>query len=121
MFTISNDKDLRLAYSLIRISNVPDSFIVSLKKEIRRINAIKQENNNIPTYLSESLDHYIEKIKLPEKIKDKESASNYFIKYYYLHYTPTYYDCTGQRFTNWYKIYKMNNRWVAYHSVSVDI
>lgn len=33
----------------------------------------------------------------------------------------TAYDCTGQAFTAWYRIVKMQGRFFAYHDVAYDV
>ena len=37
------------------------------------------------------------------------------------HYYPSAYDCTGQAFTSWYKVFARGGRFWAYHRVSVDV
>lgn len=39
----------------------------------------------------------------------------------YRHYYPSAYDCTGQAFTSWYKVFVRGGRFWAYHRVSVDV
>ena len=39
----------------------------------------------------------------------------------YRPYYPSAYDCTGQAFTSWYKVFVRGGRFWAYHHVSVDV
>ena len=60
-------------------------------------------------------------LPLPKDIKSAEEASEYFKEYEYIHYRQTYYDCTGQSFTAWYKVFqKPDGRFWAYHRIAVD-
>lgn len=71
---------------------------------------------------SYGMDGYVLKFPLPENITSAEDADEYFREYEYLYYRPSAYDCTGQHFTSWYKIFrKPDGRFWAYHSVSVDV
>ena len=70
---------------------------------------------------NESIDGVIEVFPLPEDIETMEEATEYFKDFEYIYYRPTYYDCTGQLFTSWYKIFqKPDGRFWAYHSIGRD-
>ena len=58
---------------------------------------------------------------LPEYIETMDEAVSYFEDYEYRHYYPYAYDCTGQAFTSWYKVFARGGRFWAYHRVSVDV
>jgi len=67
-------------------------------------------------------DSVIFKYPLPESIKTLEDAEEYFEEYELVPYRPTYYDCTGQRFTGWYKIFqKPDGRFWVYHQIDMDV
>ena len=36
-------------------------------------------------------------------------------------YVPSPYDCTGQAFTEWHRIFRINGKYVLYHSVGFDV
>ena len=66
-------------------------------------------------------DGYLEKVEIPEDISSKEIAEAWFEANEYRECTPSMYDCTGQSFTNWYKIVKLHDKLYAYHSVGFDV
>ena len=53
--------------------------------------------------------------------KTKKDAVSYFEEEEYMTCIPSQYDCTGQRFTCWYRIAKQNGRFYAYHCVGADV
>jgi len=72
--------------------------------------------------ISDDGDRCIIKLPLPSEIKTAEDADEYFMQNEYIEYEPTYYDCTGQLFTAWYKIFqKPNGEFWAYHSIHRDV
>ena len=69
----------------------------------------------------DGIDGYTELLPLPEYIETMDEAVSYFEDYEYRHYYPSAYDCTGQAFTSWYKVFVRGGRFWAYHRVSVDV
>ena len=67
------------------------------------------------------IDGYIELLQLPEEITTRETADEWFQYNEYMECVPSAFDCTGQRFTNWYKLIERNGRWWVYHSILVDV
>lgn len=67
------------------------------------------------------IDGEIVLIPLPERLTSLENAIEYFEDVEKLYYVPSPYDCTGQLFTNWYKVFKRNDRFYAYHSIGRDV
>ncbi len=65
-------------------------------------------------------DSYVMLIRLGE-FDSLSDADDYFVWNEYRHYIPSPYDCTGQAFTNWYKVFERNGEYWAYHSVSFDV
>lgn len=66
-------------------------------------------------------DGYIEKVYLPMRIKHRESAEEFFLETWYCECSPSMYDCTGQSFTQDYKIALQGGRYVVYHKVGIDV
>ena len=58
---------------------------------------------------------------LPEWLSTEEEANEYFKDVEYIYYRPTYFDCTGQLFTSWYKIFSKSGRFWAYHRICRDV
>ena len=141
MFVIRNKTDLQIAYWLLRdyqckhndetkklIEQMTpeqkekiERKIKSLKTEIRRYyrdhpvsDAVLVKDNGI--------DGYIIRYPLPDFVESKDDGEYYFKENEYIHYRPTYYDCTGQAFTGWFKVYKnTDGRWWVYHAVDFDV
>lgn len=53
--------------------------------------------------------------------KTKEDADAEFNALYYRDCVPSQYDCTGQMFTIFYRLFKRNGRWMAYHHFAMDV
>lgn len=70
---------------------------------------------------SYGIDGYVELIRFPKEVNDLESAEYFFEAYIYQECLPHMYDCTGQSFTNWKKIFVRRGEYWCYHSVSFDL
>lgn len=133
MFDINDAEKLRDAYTLLAFirDDVPTTtaeqksgmaaFMVSIKKEIRAYNNRPASDSRIVKEYG--IDGYLELVRLPAELDDahKADAADWFRANRYLEFYPTPYDCTGQKFTNWYKMVRRRGHWYAYHSVSVDV
>ena len=134
---IQNSRDLRMKYEYLLLANKLknevssididryNDFINEIKKEIRDYHKREDERKErlIKDY---GIDGGIVLLELPKeinsiKIDSFELADEYFKAYEYRRCTPSIYDCTGQSFTNWYKIIKRNNKFYAYHSIGFDV
>lgn len=95
--------------------------ILKRKRKIREI--YKQENEKPERHIvhDNGIDGYIELLQLPEEITKRETADEWFQYNEYRECVPSAFDCTGQRFTSWYKLVNRNGRWWVYHSISVDV
>lgn len=124
--------DVKRNYNLINLWNemikkfdlLPDEEVEkklkSLKKGIRIF--WKEKELNVKRWiLGGDFDGYLEKVEIPEDISSKEIAEAWFEANEYRECTPSMYDCTGQSFTNWYKIVKLHDKLYAYHSVGFDV
>lgn len=97
-----------------------DDELISLKKGIR-IFWEEKELNVKRWVLNGDINGYLEKVEIPKNISSKEIAEAWFEANEYRECTPSMYDCTGQSFTNWYKIVKLHDKLYAYHSVGFDV
>jgi hypothetical protein len=120
---IGSDEELRNSYEFLRkmersgqIKVLPKLFD-DLKQVIREYTHRPPEKSRIVE--ERGIDGYVELIEF--EADSMEGAAAEFDAEYRREYFPTYYDCTGQRFTNWVKFFQRRGRWMAYHSVSVDI
>lgn len=133
MFEITDAEKLRDAYTLLAFirDDVPTTtaeqksglaaFMVSIKKEIRAYNNRPAPDSRIIE--EHGINGYIELVRLPDELDDlnEDDAAEWFQANRYYEFRPTYYDCSGQRFTNWYKLHRRCGHWFAYHSVSFDV
>lgn len=92
--------------------------IVEMKRQLRA----KNKDTDERVVFCNDFDGCIVKFPLPCDIRSDEEAREWFRDYEYIEYRPTYYDCTGQLFTSWYKIFqKPDGRFWAYHSIGRDV
>lgn len=103
------------------VNEIAKDEIIKKKRKIRDI--YKQENEKPERHIvhDNGIDGYIELLQLPEEITTRETADEWFQYNKYMKYVPSAFDCTGQRFTSWYKLVERNGRWWAYHCISVDV
>lgn len=103
------------------VNEIAKDEIIKKKRKIRDI--YKQENEKPERHIvhDNGIDGYIELLQLQEEITTRETADEWFQYNKYMEYVPSAFDCTGQRFTSWYKLVERNGRWWAYHCISVDV
>ena len=118
MFEITDAEKLRDAYTLLAFirDDVPATtaeqktglaaFMVSIKKEIRAYNNRPAPDSRIVE--ERGIDGYIELVQLPDELDkvNEDDATEWFRANRYYEFYPTAYDCSGQRFTNWYKLHR---------------
>jgi hypothetical protein len=124
---ICNKRDLRLAYEMLFLMqslvnqginidyNLTGLKVIELKKSIRKYHKRKPQiqSHIVKNY---GMDGYVELVEIP----DVSDPYAWFDDNMVMKYIPSPYDCTGQSFTYWYKIFKRNGKWIAYHRVAVD-
>lgn len=128
---IANKRDVELAYALINLVNerkseakdadaiaVCDERVAELKRELRKYLHRPVSNRRI---IWNNSDGFIELFPLPEGLESLEDAREWFDNMEYLEYRPSLYDCTGQLFTSWYKVFPRRGGFYVYHKVSVDV
>ena len=96
-----------------------EALIIDMKRKLR---ADSKRVDDRQIIHDNGFDSFIAKFPLPEYIETREDAVEYFNEYEYIRMIPSAYDCTGQRFTSWYKIFqKPDGRFWAYHSIRLDV
>lgn len=97
-----------------------DAYLISEKRALRALLKSRdiKDRRIVKDY---GIDGFIVRIVLPEWIETKEEADEYFKGNEYMRTRYSAYDCTGDMFTSWYSLFLINGRWVAYHSVGVDL
>ena len=131
MFSITDNERLRDAYALLIFmqSDAPASaekratvknLAATIKREIRSYNNRPAPDVHI---ICADYDGRLELVKLPDELDEahKEDAADWFRDNCYLEAYNSPYDCTGQEFTNRYKLFRRRGHWFAYHSVSRDV
>ena len=94
-----------------------EALIIDMKRQLRA-NSKRMDDRQI---VRDGCDSFVAKFPLPEYITTREDAVEYFNEYEYIRMIPSAYDCTGQRFTSWYKIFqKPDGRFWAYHCIEFD-
>ena len=126
---IRNNDDLKVMYTELHILQVfcpicrePDKIkrhIIELKRSIRKYGNSKTPSREIVQ--DNGIDGYVVKIQLPEWVETKEEAEEYMEENEKIEMRPSQWDCTGQAFTDWYKVFNTNGSWRAYHSVGFDV
>ena len=131
MEPIRNDRDFRLGYVILLYAtermaeeggdtHTRRKRIVELKRNLRRYahREIDFDRRIVKDY---GIDGFISLERLPDDFKDLEEAEQFFREFKVRHYRPSPYDCTGQWFTSWFKVFQRNGGYYAYHAVSVDV
>lgn len=113
--------DLRNEYFKLSIfSQIPglEDEAIEIKRRIREYTNRTSDRTIVRDY---GIDGFVSLIELPEYLKSEEDATEYFEETEYIPSRCSLYDCTGRAFTQWYKIIKRRGRFLAYHSVGIDI
>lgn len=124
---IANNADLKVAYEELlfweKLNNalVNDRIIKKLKEAIRDYFRRTKQNTALLVKRDADGEGEIWLEELPESIKTEEAAEDWFLYHRYREAAPSPYDCTGQFFTAWYKIFKRNGKYVVYHYVCRDV
>ena len=120
---VQSKRQLREAYEFQRMirqdgEHLSDALTISIKRAIREYT--NRPSGGVWIVKDDGADGYIELREMP-RFDSLEEADEWFRRCYYLEARPSAYDCTGQRFTVWYKLFQRRGRWWAYHSVGVDV
>jgi hypothetical protein len=135
MFKPTDNESLRSAYEFLRLcentnkefhNDSMDEYIKEMKREIRQYTHKANGARTIDGYTIESRliksdwESYIELIKLPDTVKNDLDAEWFFDSLLKIEYKYRDYDCTGQLFTAWWKVFKKGERFYVYHAVDCD-
>lgn len=119
--TLRNKRDVELYISLIRlVENNPEArnWCIDAKRAIREYLTQDNTRGNI---IRSDYDGYVELVEMPEDITNAEQAEGWFEYHLEKEYVPSAYDCTGQLFTVWHKIFIRRGRYHVYHCVGIDV
>lgn len=139
MTPIKTRKDLEFAYSFRRYlqreqhklpllpgqEDATPELIRELSEAIHAYNRKQEEarlaNSDRRVVKDDGIDGCIIRIDMLDDFDSIDEARAWFEEYEYIHYRPTYYDCTGQCFTGWYSIFRHpDGHFIAYHRIAVD-
>lgn len=121
MFPIKNKYDLRNAYEYLGILKELGKPIDRMAEIKRAIREYSHKEKAVRIIKDNGIDGYVTLIELPDFLENQQDAEEFFEEYLVIHAKPSMYDCTGQSFTAWYKVFKRRNRFYAYHSVGFDV
>lgn len=120
---IAKECTIETAYELLqmaKVKKVAPEAVIALKRRVRSINKEETKSGKIIyDYGNGGYDGYIYKEVL--EVNSMEEAEEEFEEYHRRTYIERGYDCTGQAFTQWHKIFNINGRFVLYHSVGFDV
>ena len=118
---IRNKQDLKFAYGMLRFAQLRglDDVAKEMKEGIRRFQQKPAREDRIVK--DNGIDGYIRLSPLPACIETAEEANEYFMECEYCECIPTPYDCSGQAFTSWYKIFRRGGRFWVYHAICFDV
>lgn len=125
MITVRSNNDLRDAYFLIHaLQGIQQT--ADVKAIIRQQKwAIRHFNRRAPQptrTIKADLDSLVLLEKLPiSPDSTMEEAIALFEGSYFVPTPRSQYDCTGQCFTTYYKVFRRHNAWYAYHFMSRDV
>ena len=131
--TIRDNRDLRIAYETLLFieekladHTIPEESreranqrMIERKREIR---AYLRKPEPVRIIVQSDFDSCTYRFPLPDYIRSIEDGEEYFREVEYMRYRPSMYDCTGQLFTTWFKVYQASDgSFWAYHSVGMDV
>lgn len=123
MFTTIHNGNLRTAYEILNILADREGDGVEehrnrIKRAVRAYHRIPADQTQIVSSDCESL---LVVFPLPAELESREAAEAYFLDHHYREIVPSMYDCTGQIFTTWYKIFKRRGQFWVYHATAMDV
>ena len=117
---IENNSDLRAAYNLLLLAGpfanddgIKD-YCNKIKRKIRAYNAMLDESRDV--IIHSDMDSVVELCEVPDGWNPEE----YFNQYLRQTYVPRDYDCTGQIYTFYHKIFVRRGKNMIYHVMHVD-
>lgn len=133
MFSVCDKESARRAYDVIstfapmcKKDGAVQQLIEELKRDVRKWAKETAVDVGMGFMVERrgikgDFDGCLELISIPEVFDTMESADMFFRDFLYMDSPRSMYDCTGQAFTSWYKLFKRNGRFFAYHRISMDV
>lgn len=130
---VRNSNDLKVAYEVLSIykellsehEKIEPKKMKSVKEKIaeqkQEIRKFHKKNSDRRVVKDDGIDGYVLLIELPETLENLRDAEEYFEERETICAVPSIFDCTGQAFTSWFKVFKRRDRFMAYHSIGFDV
>lgn len=123
MFTTVHNGNLRAAYEILDI--LADREGAEVEEHRKRIKRAVRAYHHLPTdqaqIVTSDCESMLVVFPLPSELESYEAAEAYFMGHHYREAAPSMYDCTGQVFTTWYKIFKRRGQFWVYHATAMDV
>lgn len=117
MFEITDKHDFKLGYKLLgwlKENNKRDAYN-ELKLKLR---LFAQEVSDVVVVKEERGQTWCKKV-LP--VKSMDDAREWFDENERVEPYNSMYDCTGQEFTGWCRIFRVKDKWLCYHYIARDL
>lgn len=141
MTPIKNSNDFRRGYEWLGIltelassCDNPEAALAEIVKTKRELRSYANRNSAVDVGMGfmvkrrivkdYGIDGYVELVSIPEvfdTLDGEDGAEAFFKDFLEIQCRPSMYDCTGQAFTSWYKLFWRNGQYWAYHSVCFDV
>jgi len=130
---VRNRNDLKVAYEVLSIykellsehGKMEPEKMKSVKEKIAEqkceIRKFHKKSSDRRIVKDDGIDGYVLLIELPETLENLRDAEEYFEERETICAVPSMFDCTGQAFTSWFKVFKRRDRFMAYHSICFDV
>lgn len=124
MITITNNQEYTVARQYLRhlqthVHGIKNTeHYKQLKREIRKYENKPLDEKRV---IDQSFDAVTLVYPLPDFLENFDDADEYFQTDEYITAPPCAWDCTGARFTSWYKIFKRDRRYWCYHRICADV
>jgi len=124
MITITNNQEYTVARHYLRhlqthVNGIKNTeHCKQLKRAIRKYENKPLDEKRV---IDESFDAVTLVYPLPDFLESYDDADEYFQTDEYITAPPCAWDCTGARFTSWYKIFVRDRRYWCYHRICRDV
>ena len=95
----------------------PEEFLVELKRSVRKYLHRPPKTTRMVANYGDSCTT----LDIWDDVDSYEAAVDKFMRTEYMEYRPSPYDCTGQLYTEWYKIFEKDGKFLVYHCFARDV
>lgn len=118
---ITSEKEWRNAYLLLHaLADFPETERVrAVRLDARRFSH-RQRRERVIRYYEDGSCVTLERLPVPSEW-EKGDVEGWFTENRYIRSANSAYDCTGEAFTCWFKVFRRRGCWFAYHSIGLDV